>query len=92
MLFTVWKPYVSQSQTASLLPAFKILLPLEDTFLYNHLSVSESKAEEHLHSPFVSLQLQMLLITSNGEIIYRGGSSKLVASGIQCRTSAGNNG
>ena len=32
MLFTVWKPYVSHLQTASLLPAFKILLPLEDTF------------------------------------------------------------
>ena len=52
----------------------------------------EPESEKHSYSPFVSLHLQMFLVSGNREIINSSGTGKLVAPGIHGCTSAGNDG
>ena len=52
----------------------------------------EPESEEHSYSPFVSLHLQVILISCYREIINRSGTGKLVAPGIDGCTSTGNDG
>lgn len=46
----------------------------------------EPESEEHSYSPFVSLHLQVILISSYREIINRSGTGKLVAPRIDGRS------
>ena len=46
----------------------------------------EPESEEHSYSPFVSLHLQVILISCYREIINRSGTGKLVAPGIDGRS------
>lgn len=46
----------------------------------------EPESKEHSYSPFVSLHLQVILISSYREIINRSGTGKLVAPGIDSRS------
>ena len=53
---------------------------------------SEPEPEEHPHTPFHPVELQMVIVASHGIIVYGCGSGKFVAPGVYCGSATGDDG
>ena len=69
-----------------------VKLPHNNWYAICYRIFLEPESEKHSYSPFVSLHLQMFLVSGYWEIINSSGAGKLVAQGIHDRTSTGNDG